>query len=332
MNRLLSRLANFVWYQDVFIATWLTGFTMLFIDFVRFRRFLYRKGWLKSTRLAVPVIVVGNLTVGGTGKTPLTIALAQHLRQVGYRPGIISRGYGGKKTAQPLVLTADSVADEVGDEAILLYRQSGCPVVVAANRVMAAQWLLQHTDCNLIVADDGLQHYALQRTVEIAVIDGERRFGNANCLPGGPLREPLERLKEVHFKIVNGTATEEDEIAMFIQADSAIQLTTGQSKPLTEFSQFPCHAVAGIGYPPRFFNLLTQQGLTITAHAFPDHHRFKPKDLIFKPSYPVLMTEKDAVKCQAFAQSDYWYVPITVKLPDHFFSQLLALLAQFSKS
>lgn len=326
MKKILSRIAQYVWYEDVFIATWLTAFSMLFIDIVRFRRFLYRKGFLTSTALPCPVIIVGNLSVGGTGKTPLVIALANYLKQQGFRPGVISRGYGGNHKAEAIQVTASSDPQQVGDETVLIAKQTGCPVAVAAKRVEGAQLLLKNTDCNIILSDDGLQHYALKRDIEIAVIDGERRFGNNSCLPGGPLREPLERLNEVDFIIVNGTPAEGREIPMTIKADMAINLRSGEQKPLAEFKGQPCHAIAGIGHPERFFNLLASYGLSIENHSFPDHHVFSAKEINFRDPKPVLMTEKDAVKCTGFVNDKHWYVPVSVHLPDTFYSQLLNLL------
>ncbi len=327
IKKILNRWARFVWYEDVFIATWLTAFTMLFIDIARFRRFLYRKNILKTITLPCPVIIVGNISVGGTGKTPLVIELAKQLQQSGYRPGIISRGYGGKNCGA-VAVTANSSPIQVGDEPILIAKKSACPVAIATKRAEAAQLLLNQTDCNIILSDDGLQHYALKRNIEIAVVDGERRFGNNNCLPGGPLREPLERLNEVDFIIVNGTAQEEREIPMSITADIAINLKTGAKKTLTEFKGQNCHAIAGIGNPERFFNLLTAQGLETQNHPFPDHHLFKAKQINFKDSLPILMTEKDAVKCTEFATDKHWYVPISAHLPESFFQKLLNLLKQ----
>jgi tetraacyldisaccharide 4'-kinase len=325
IKKLLNRWAQFVWYDDVFIATWLTPFTMLFIDVARFRRFLYRKNWLKTTKLACPVIIVGNISVGGTGKTPLVIALAEFLKQQGFKPGIISRGYGGKQTEATLV-TADSNPALVGDEAILLAKRSGCPVAVAEKRAAAGELLLKQFNCNVILSDDGLQHYALARDIEIAVIDGERRFGNNNCLPGGPLREPLERLNEVNFVVVNGTAQQEREIPMSLTAQTAVNLLSGEEKPLVAFKGESCHAVAAIGHPQRFFNLLAGYGIKTENHSFPDHYHFKAKDLQFKLQQPLLMTEKDAVKCTAFATVDFWYIPVCAEVLDAFFQNLLELL------
>lgn len=327
MNKFLTRCAQFVWYEDVFIATWLTAFTMLFVDIVRFRRFLYRQGYLKSRKVTCPVIVVGNISVGGTGKTPLVIALAERLKQEGYHPAIVSRGYGGQNKVARLVSEYSS-AHEVGDEVVLMAKKTACPVAVAVKRVEAAQLICEKTACDVILTDDGLQHYALQRDIEIAVVDGERRFGNNNCLPGGPLREPLERLKEVDFIIVNGTAQEEREIPMTITAEIAINLKTGEEKPLADFKGQNCHAIAGIGNPERFFNLLLAKGLNPKNHPFPDHHIFKAKHINFKDSLPILMTEKDAVKCTELANDKHWHVPISANLPDAFFERLLNLLKQ----
>lgn len=329
IKKILSRWADYVWYEDVFIATWLTAFTMLFVDIARFRRFLYRKNILKTTTLPCPVIIVGNISVGGTGKTPLVIELAKQLQQAGYRPGIISRGYGGKNCGA-ISVSVDSSPAQVGDEPILIAKKTGCPVAIATKRVEAAQLLLSQTDCNIILSDDGLQHYALKRDIEIAVIDGKRRFGNNNCLPGGPLREPLERLNEVDFIIVNGTPAEQREIPMTITANMAINLKTGEQKPLAEFKGQNCHAIAGIGNPKSFFALLADFELTTENHSFPDHHVFKAKEINFKDSNPVLMTEKDAVKCTEFASDKHWFVPILTHLPDSFFPKLLNLLKQKS--
>ena len=326
MNKILSRWANYIWYEDVFIATWLTVFTMIFVDIVRFRRYLYRTGVLKSTKVACPVIVVGNLTVGGTGKTPLVIALAERLQQEGFRPAIISRGYGGKNK-QAMLLSATSSPQTVGDEAVVMFQKTQCPVAVSPIRAEAAQLLLAQTDCNVILSDDGLQHYALKRDIEIAVIDGQRRFGNNNCLPGGALREPLERLNEVDFIVVNGGKPEESrEIPMTMLAEFAINLKTGEQKMLAAFKGQTCHALTGIGNPDRFFALLTQHGLKTQSHIFPDHHVFTAKQLLFKDAFPVIMTEKDAVKCTKFATENHWFVPISAQLPESFYSQLINLL------
>lgn len=322
MKKTLTRKLTDLWYRDIIIGTWLMPWGFLFADFVRFRKFLYRIRVLKTKRLPVPVVVIGNITVGGTGKTPLIIALAELLKNAGFKVGIISRGYGGDKL--PHIVTVDSDPKQVGDEAILIAKQTGCAMAVAPLRVEAGELLLAHADCNIILSDDGLQHYALHRDIEIAVIDGERRFGNSYCLPSGPLREPISRLQTVDFIVVNGKRTEANEYEMHITGDTAVNLATGERKPLVDFAnEKNLHALAGIGNPERFFKLLTAAGLTFTSHSFPDHYAFSASDINFKAT--VLMTEKDAVKCTAFATPQHWFVPVTA-LPDTQFTELLLTL------
>ena len=328
MKKTLARWATDIWYKDPFIGVWLMPLGFLFSDAVKFRKFLYKLGILKIHTLPVPVIVVGNITVGGTGKTPLIIWLAGFLKASGFKPGIISRGYGGQSESWPQQVTVNSEAKAVGDEALLIAKQTGCPMAVGPLRVDAANLLLRHTDCDVILSDDGLQHYALSRDIEIAVIDGERRFGNGYCLPAGPLREPIERLNSVDFVIVNGEKSEDREFSMQLIGERAINLATGEQKPLAEFNGVDCHALAGIGNPERFFKLLAAAGLTCVTQSFPDHYPFQCHDIEFADNKPVLMTEKDAVKCTAFAGKSHWYVPVTA-VPDPVFAeQLLNLLRE----
>lgn len=317
-----------LWYKDQVISTWLMPLSMLFLDVIRLRQFLYKVGIFKRTRLPVPVIIVGNITVGGTGKTPLVIYLAQLLRNAGYQPGIISRGYGGTAQKNPQLVKPDSPATEVGDEALVILHNSRCPVAVGPKRVDNARVLIEQLACDVILSDDGLQHYALDRTIEITVVDGQRRFGNGYCLPVGPLREPISRIQEVDFVVVNGEPSETGEYAMKISADHAINLNSRERKPLSAFKSERCHAVAGIGNPERFFKLLNQFDLDPTIHRFPDHHAYTPADLNFKDSHPILMTEKDAVKCQSFADTKFWYVPINSVLDKNFDEAFLLLLKQ----
>ncbi|MEQ1621878.1 MAG: tetraacyldisaccharide 4'-kinase [Methylococcales bacterium] len=328
MKKKLSRWALDVWYQDHFIGAWLMPLGFLFADFVKFRKFLFRIGVLKTHKLGVPVIVVGNITVGGTGKTPLVIWLAQLLTEAGFRPGIISRGYGAQEISSPIVVNTASVASEVGDEALLLAKKSACPVAVSPMRADSAKLLIEQFDCNVILSDDGLQHYALHRDIEIAVIDGERRFGNSYCLPAGPLREPIERLQSVDFIIVNGKASEPGEITMQFIGDTAVNLATGERKPLSEFSGIDCHALAGIGNPGRFFAMLAVAGVDCKTHSFPDHYQFQRQDIEFKTGQAVLMTEKDAVKCIDFAGDQHWFVPVTAVPEADFGQRLLNLLRE----
>jgi tetraacyldisaccharide 4'-kinase len=328
MKKILSRIADFVWYRDHFIAVWLIPFSMIFTDFSRFRRFLYRIGIYKTEKLSVPVIIVGNISVGGTGKTPLVIWMAEILTQAGYKPGIITRGYAGDAEQWPQIVTADSNPDQIGDEAVLVAKNTRVPVAVGPSRVDAAKQLLEHSECNIIISDDGLQHYALARDIEIAVIDGQRRFGNGNCLPGGPLREPISRLLEVDLIVCNGEPEEENEFPMQLKGEIAVNLVTGEQKSLTQFAGQTCHALAGIGNPKRFFNMLEAAGLVCTTHSFPDHFSYQPDDINFGTNITVLMTEKDAVKCTRFALQNHWFVPVQATLPEAFKTQLLKLLKE----
>lgn len=330
MKKTVSRWLIDVWYTDQLIGLILFPLGFLFSDFVKFRKFLYRIRVLKTHTLPVPVIVVGNITVGGTGKTPLIIWLAELLKNEGFKPGIISRGYGGQAEVWPQWIDTNSTAEQVGDEALLIAKQTGCPMAVSPIRVDAARLLLKQSDCNVILSDDGLQHYALNRDIEIAVIDGERRFGNSYCLPAGPLREPIERLQSVDFIVVNGEKYQDNEFSMQITGNAAVNLVTGQQKNLQDFIVSDCHALAGIGNPKRFFKLLETAGLSCKTHSFPDHYKFQPSDISFPDSEPVLMTEKDAVKCMAFAGEQHWYIPVTAVPETGFAEQLLDLLRKKS--
>ncbi|NOS73838.1 MAG: tetraacyldisaccharide 4'-kinase [Methyloglobulus sp.] len=326
MKKTLARWAVDIWYKDAFLGILLLPFASIFSDIVRVRRFLYRKGVLKSHTLPVPVIVIGNITVGGTGKTPLIIWLAELLAKSGYKPGIISRGYGGKSEIWPQAVNENSNVTSVGDEALLIAKQTRLPLVVGSSRVESAKKLLAEFDCNVVLSDDGLQHYALNRAIEIAVIDGERRFGNGYCLPAGPLREPIERLSSVDFVVVNGEKYADHEFSMQLVGDTAINMKTGEQKPLQAFQGIDCHALAGIGNPERFFKLLELNGLTCLTHSFPDHYSFECDDIEFGDNKPVLMTEKDAVKCTQFAGQHHWYLPVTAVPELDFGQQFLDLL------
>lgn len=310
------------WYHRNLLSMLLTPVAWFFCLLVFIRKYLYRSGILKSSRLTVPVIIIGNITVGGSGKTPLVIALVQLLQKAGYKPGIISRGYGGKANTWPQQVREDSDPGIVGDEPVLIARHCHAPMAVGPDRVIAAKQLLQHHPCDVIVSDDGLQHYALARDIEIAVVDGIRRFGNGKCLPAGPLREPLKRIKEVNFVVANGLAMQL-EYPMELIADSVINLDNGEVKPLDDFRASEVNALAGIGYPQRFFNLLEKHGIKSRAQPFPDHHDFCVSDLEFDNHLPILMTEKDAVKCQRFADERVWYIPVQARLDERFITRFL---------
>ena len=314
------------WYQS---NSWLTYFllplTFLFTLLVRFRRWLYKKNFKCSYKLDVPVIVVGNITVGGTGKTPLVIYLVDLLHSQGYRPGIISRGYGGDYKHCQLV-TPKSNPKDVGDEAVLMATRTKSPLVVGRNRIDAAKELLSKHDCNIIISDDGLQHYALARDIEIIVIDGERRFGNGFLLPAGPLREPVERVAEANFVINNGKNIA-NEFMLVLQPDRLYNvLNPEEIKELATLQGTTVHGIAGIGNPARFFNTLRKNGVQVIPHAFADHYMYKAVDIAFDDTFAVIMTEKDAVKCCQFIQKNMWCLPVTAVLPTEFSNALLKYL------
>lgn len=330
MKAKLARWLQDAWYSEMYLSAWFVPLSLLYVDAIRLRRWLYRVGVYKTVKLPVPVIIVGNLTVGGTGKTPLVVWLVELLRSQGYQPGVISRGYAGETQISPQTVTADSNPAQVGDEALLLARRCHCPVAVHRDRPAAARHLLANFPCNVIISDDGLQHYALARDIEIVVVDGQRRFGNGYCLPTGPLREPTERLKQVDYVVANGGEAEPGEIAMQCRGETLVNLQTGEHKVLSAFAVQKCRAIAGIGNPQRFFRQLAAAGLDCETIAFPDHHAFAADDLAFNDERPLLMTEKDAVKCAAFARSNHWYLPISAELPETFAEHLLKLLKEKS--
>ncbi len=283
------------------------------------RRALYRLGVLRSVRIGVPLIVVGNLVAGGSGKTPLVLWLAEFLRARGHRPGIVSRGYGASVSSHrgpPLEVGIGSDPALVGDEPLLLARRSGCPVWVAADRVAACRALCaRHPECDVIVLDDGLQHYRLARDLEIAVVDA-RGFGNGRLFPAGPLREPVSRLASVDAVVCNGASGVQGH-AMRLEGGQFLRLDgSGGPVDAAALGARRVHAVAGIGDPPRFFRHLEGLGLEVIAHPFPDHHAYVAADLEFGEDAPVVMTEKDAVKCALLvaAQPRFWMLPVRAEL------------------
>lgn len=291
---------------------------------------------MSSSRPSCPIIIVGNLTVGGTGKTPLVIACTNWLCQQGYRPGIISRGYKGRSRDWPLMVNAQSRPADVGDEPVLIATQTDCPVVVDPDRQRAADYLISNTDVNIIVSDDGLQHYGLGRDIEIAVIDGQRGLGNKHCLPAGPLREPVSRLNECQLIVYNlGTESVTsqhinqlkgasfDYIAALGQAIKVNDPST--SVDIKSFENKNCHLLCAIGNPQGFFNAMNAAGLDGQTHRYPDHHLFSFQDIDFDADV-ILMTEKDAIKCREIADHRHWAVPIHATLPAGFFTQLKALI------
>lgn len=323
----LSAWSEHLWYRRSAASRLLMPLSALFFAVVKLRRWLYKVGILKVPRLPVPVVVVGNISVGGTGKTPLVVWLVEFLKKSGFRPGVVSRGYGGNVVSQPRRVTAESDPLSVGDEAVLIARRARCPMVVGAKRAEAARALLGFGECDVIVSDDGLQHYALGRDVEIAVIDGVRRLGNGWILPAGPLREPAERLDEVDLVVCNGDPAD-GEFAMQVTGHSAVNLVSLEERPLESFQSASVHALAGIGNPDRFFKLLSRHGIPFDRRIFPDHSVYNEADLRFDDARPVLMTEKDAVKCAPFADDRLWYVPVQARLDQRFGERLLILLQE----
>lgn len=279
-------------------------------------RLSYRCGLRKSWRAPVPVVVVGNLTAGGNGKTPTVIWLVEQLQQRGYRVGVVSRGYGGKAASYPLVLDEHTTTQQAGDEPVLIYQRTGAPVAISPKRAEAVQALLQQQKLDIVITDDGLQHYALQRDFELVVIDGVRRFGNGWWLPAGPMRERASRLNSVNARIANGGVAQVGEIAMRLQAREAVNIASGARRPAVELPHVV--AMAGIGHPPRFFATLEKLGVDVEKEvAFADHQEYQHAQLaaLASSEQTLLMTEKDAVKCRIFAQPNWWYLPVDAVLP-----------------
>ncbi|MEC5341797.1 tetraacyldisaccharide 4'-kinase [Brenneria populi] len=285
----------------------------------------YRRGWRKSWRAPVPVIVVGNLTAGGNGKTPVVIWLVEQLRRRGYRVGVVSRGYGGKAQRYPLLVDDDVSTAQAGDEPVLIYQRTGAPVAVAPRRRLAVEALLARYPLDVVITDDGLQHYALARDIELVVVDGVRRFGNGWWLPAGPMREREGRLASVDAVIVNGGTARSGEIAMCLTSGMAVNLLTGEKLALKQLQDVV--AMAGIGYPQRFFTTLRDAGVRISREAaFADHQPYQLEQLqalTADEAQPLLMTEKDAVKCRAFARRNWWYLPVDAVLAEPQAAQLL---------
>jgi tetraacyldisaccharide 4'-kinase len=265
--------------------------------------------------------VVGNITVGGSGKTPIVIALCRYFESQGKNIGVVSRGFGGEYIQDTLKVTPLTDPRECGDEPALIAQQTNAQVVVAKRRNKAIKYLTSNHQVDIIISDDGLQHYAMGRDVEIVVIDGIRRFGNGLLLPSGPLREPVKRLKSVDIIINNGSKVE-GEISSQLNSECYVNLITNETKQLDYFKGTQCYAVAGIENPTSFYTLLESQGVNLISKPFPDHHPFVAKDLVFDQDYPILMTAKDCVKCKHFATNQMWYLSVSAELSKDFYKQL----------
>ncbi len=322
MKRAAHAWINRVWYGDSGWYRLLLPLSALYWVIINLRAMLYRTGVLRTARVAVPVIVVGNITAGGTGKTPTVVWLARELDQRGFRPGVVSRGYGGSHSGTSMRVDRESDPRVVGDEPVLIAQRAGCPVVVDANRGRAVSMLVDD-GADIIIADDGLQHYALERDYEMCVIDGARGLGNRLLLPAGPLRETLSRLEQVDQVLVNGKLKSRDEpmsvveqnaIEFQLVAREVCRVNGSLSRPIERFADTTVHGVAAIGNPARFFDLLRGHGMQVIEHEFPDHAALDPKALRFKDDFNVLMTEKDAVKLGRELSDRYWYVPVELEM------------------
>jgi len=328
---LLHRWLEGVWYENARGKNLLRPLASLYCFLSQRRREKLEK---KQQPSSLPVIVVGNITAGGTGKTPLVIYLVRLLKKSGYKPAIITRGYGGNSTQKPQLVTSEGNPVQLGDEPVLMAIRTRVPVIAGADRLADIDFINNQTDCDIIISDDGLQHYRMPRTMEIAVIDAQRRFGNGLCIPAGPLREKPSRLAECDFIVSNGTAMSKQttlgkgkilpgEFTMQIQGSTLHNLFTDESQSLADWSGKTVNVLTGIGNPHRFFDTLKKSGLNIaTKHIFPDHYQFQQADLVID-DIPCIMTEKDAVKCRLLSSDsvpleNLWYLPVEAKLDDDF--------------
>ncbi len=304
------------WSSINFISLLLLPLSFLFFLLSQLRKYLYHSGFYSSYQSPVPVIIIGNITVGGTGKTPLIIELVKQLQARGKKPGVISRGYGGKANSWPRIVNAQTDASQVGDEPQLIYQHTLCPIVVGPDRKADIELLLQQFDCDVILSDDGMQHYALQRNFEICIVDASRKYGNGFFIPAGPLRESLSRLEQVDLVLLNGGLN--DELSFEMQPKKCIPVASNNLSEvdLKKFSGETVHAIAGIGNPQRFFSMLEVNGVNVIPHAYQDHHYYQLSDLLFEDNLNVLMTEKDAIKCRELKLEYHWSVPVDIVLSE----------------
>jgi len=341
MHNHLQSFLNRAWYGRV---RWLLPLWPLAAQFrllVQRRRDQYLQGKKAVYRAPVPVIVVGNITVGGTGKTPLTIWLVQQLQARGFRPGIVSRGYGGNAPQYPHLIAQNDTAVIAGDEPLMLARRTGVPVMIDPDRSAAVQALLQQTDCNVVISDDGLQHYRLGRTFELVVLDGSRGLGNGELLPVGPLREAEARLQQVDAIVVNGTVRHSSLYALPSAFRHSLRVVPGTFRSLldhtdcalaTVITQPRLVAIAGIGNPQRFFDTLHQLGIQCECRAFPDHHAYSAQDIAGLQDAMLLTTEKDAVKLQGLPGVKGWYLPVDAEVQGDLIDVIIAALQRFELS
>lgn len=310
-------MADKIWYRPLTWQWLLYPFALVYQAVTALRRWYLQR--FCQINFPVPVIVIGNISVGGVGKTPLVIAVAKKLREKGLRVGIVSRGYGAGAKYFPYEVRCEDSALMVGDEPLLLAQKTLCPVVIAPKRTEAIAYLLEKYDVQVIISDDGLQHYRMGRAIEIAVVDGLRGFGNGLCLPAGPLRESVKRLKQVDAVVVNEGKLDKA-YSMRLQPGKPRHLSTDKERD-PEAMTGSLAAVAGIGNPQRFYTTLSQLGLVFTPYAFPDHYQYKPHDLCQQESM-IILTEKDAVKCRLFDSDKLYYLPVEAVLESAFWDAL----------
>ena len=324
----LQRTLESGWQKPNLLSYSLLPFSLLYLFIIKLRRLAYSYGFFKSHTFPVPVIVVGNITVGGTGKTPLVIHLVEQLKKQGYKPGVISRGYGGQAESWPQYVAQDSDPLMIGDEPLLIARRTNTPVVVGPKRVDNIKLLIEQYNCNLIISDDGLQHYAMQRDIEIIINDQTRETNNHFLLPAGPYRELRNRLQQCDLLITH--VDDEQTVNTY-----NMKLLAGEPIGLVNKSRLTpeskLHAMAGIGNPQRFFKTCKNAGYEIIEHIFADHYQYQATDISFEDDLPVLMTEKDAVKCFKFADERHYYLPVSAVLSDNFIETLHQLIRKIDK-
>ncbi len=326
----MKSLAHY-WYQSTvsanLLAWLLLPLSWLYCAIAVTRRKVYQLKLKKSYAASVPVVVIGNIVVGGSGKTPLLISLCEFIKKQGFKPGVVSRGYGGTIAGIKQVQKTDC-AELVGDEPLMIYQRTNVPVVVGADRVAAVNYLLENNQCDIVFSDDGLQHYRMQRNFEIAVVDSERGSGNGFCLPAGPLRERLSRLNDVDMVVYNGSSDSNHSRAgtcsYTLKVVDVCSLNRDECVALSAFVDKTVHAVAGIGHPPRFFRQLRENGIKVIDHAFSDHHDYTQADFSGWQNDCIIMTEKDAVKCRQLSLPDAWVVSVSANFSESLESQLYA--------
>ena len=318
----LETLIEKVWYSKNIFSLLLSPLSLIYISIIYLRHTLYGLGLISITKINVPTIVIGNIGVGGTGKTPLVIWLAKHFKDKGFLPGIVSRGYGGTYLSNIELVKPTSNPLLVGDEPVIIARNTNCPVVVAKKRAKGAKELVEKYNCNIILCDDGMQHYSLARDIEIAVIDGQRRFGNNYCFPAGPLREPKSRIFKADLIVskYNARTCEHKMDYTYHQLVSLNELS--KTIPISDLHGMTVHVIAGINNPDHFFSYLRSHKLELIVHKFPDHNSYTEDDVKFDDNFPVVMTEKDAVKCLNYSSDKHWYIPISAELSKSFVCDL----------